>query len=411
MLQGLDVSRVGDAPETWEKVVRKLRGGLMPPAGAARPDQATHDGFLSSLQAALDAAAAANPNPGRTETAHRLNRVEYVNAVRDLLAVELNAPDLLPPDDSSFGFDNIAGVLKMSPSLMERYLAAAKVVSRSAVGSPPPALSAAIYRVPREMQQHDRVEALPHGTRGGTLVRHLFPLDAEYDIDVELTGQRRASAIEETLEVSIDGERVGHEMLAPGEQPARLRVPVRGGSRDVGIAFLRTPPNLVEQLREPFQNPEAPGGTGGGPLGLPPGIATVTITGPHHASGPGETPSRRRVFVCRPATLQEETPCAGTILTTLARRAYRGSLAPESVRVLLEFYQAERAEGGTFDQGIELAIRRLLMSPEFLYRIEADPGAPRSSATGSTRGPEIYRIADLGAGVAPVVLPVEQHPG
>src|SRR5438128_17790 len=193
VLQGRDTGRVGDDLETWEKVVRKLRGGLMPPPGTPRPDQASYDGLLSTLQRALDAAATAHPNPGRTETVHRLNRIEYVNAVRDLFAVEVNAPDLLPADDSSYGFDNIAGVLKISPALIERYLAAAKVVSRAAVGAPPPALATAIYRVPPELQQHDRQDELPFGTRGGTLARHLFPLDGEYDIRVDMSSDRDRS--------------------------------------------------------------------------------------------------------------------------------------------------------------------------------------------------------------------------
>ena len=185
MLDTLDVTRVADDAEAWEKVVRKLRGGLMPPARQPRPDEATYAKLLSTLQERLDAAAAARANPGRTETVHRLNRLEYENAVRDLLAVEINAADLLPADDSSYGFDNIAGVLKMSPALMERYLTAARVVSRSAVGSPPPAAAAAIYRVSPELQQHDRHDDLPFGTRGGTLIRHVFPLRMrEYDFKI-----------------------------------------------------------------------------------------------------------------------------------------------------------------------------------------------------------------------------------
>src|SRR5215510_2697484 len=172
VLEGLDPARPGENVETWEKVVRKLRGGLMPPPGRPRPDTAASDVFRAVLEGSLDAAAAVHPNPGRTETVHRLNRIEYVNAVRDLLAVELNAPDLLPADDSSYGFDNIAGVLKMSPALIERYLGAAKVVSRAAVGAPPPGPATAVYRVSPETQQAERIDPLPYGTRGGTIVRH-----------------------------------------------------------------------------------------------------------------------------------------------------------------------------------------------------------------------------------------------
>src|SRR5262245_57709055 len=188
VLAGVDVAAIAENPELWEKVVRKLRNGLMPPAGSPRPDDATYQRFLAKLQDDLDAAAARQPNPGRTEIVHRLNRIEYSNAVRDLLSVEVDVTDLLPADDSSYGFDNIAGVLKMSPALVERYLAAARVISRTAVGSPPASAAASIYRVSPELQQHDRDDRLPLGTRGGTLVRHNFPVDAEYEIKVDLGG-------------------------------------------------------------------------------------------------------------------------------------------------------------------------------------------------------------------------------
>jgi mono/diheme cytochrome c family protein len=397
VLDGLDVGRAGDDAETWEKVVRKLRGGLMPPAGRPRPDEATSSAFLSTLETRLDAASAARPDPGRTEIVHRLNRIEYTNAVRDLLALPLDAPDLLPADDSSYGFDNIAGVLKMSSSLMERYLAAAKVVSRLAVGSPPPAATAAIYRVPLETQQHDRHEQLPVGTRGGTLIRHVFPLNAEYDIKIGITNNRGSPQPEE-LEVTIDGAQVKRFTLTAREQP-EVRVPLTGGPHEVGAAFFRKPLDLVEQVREPFQNPDAPSGTGG-PAGLMPIVSSVTIVGPHNPGEPGDTPSRRRVFVCSPAGPSQEARCAKTIVSTLARRAYRGVVAPDQVQVLLDFYQKGRAEGGTFDSGIEFALRRLLVSPEFLYRIEADP-ATRSASTAagdsntSTAAARVYKISDF----------------
>jgi mono/diheme cytochrome c family protein len=418
-LQGLDTAHPADNAETWEKVVRKLRNGLMPPTGAARPDEATYHTFLTTLQTALDQAAAADPNPGRTETVHRLNRIEYVNAVRDLLGVEM-AEDLLPADDSSYGFDNIAGVLKMSPALMERYLAAAKVVSRAAVGGAPPVPATAIYRVSPETEQHDRIEDLPFGTRGGTLIRHDFPLDAQYDIKITVSSYRGGGEPQE-LEVAIDGARVKLFTVSPRTQP-ELRVPVKGGPHDVTVAFLRRAPDLIEQVREPFLNPEAPSGTGGGPTGLLPSVASVTIAGPFEATGAGDTPSRRRVFVCAPKRPADEAPaasakaparsrrssletqasedgCAKTILSGLARRAYRGNSTPDNVRVLLDFYQKERTDGGTFDSGIEFAIRRMLVSPEFLYRVEADPvarvaprTAPISNPAGSSSN---YRISDL----------------
>ncbi|HEY7172009.1 MAG TPA: DUF1592 domain-containing protein [Vicinamibacterales bacterium] len=394
-LQGLDTTQVADNAETWEKVVRKLRNGLMPPTGAARPDEAAYHTFLTSLQTSLDHAAAADPNPGRTETVHRLNRIEYVNAVRDLLAVDM-ADDLLPADDSSYGFDNIAGVLKMSPSLMERYLAAAKVVSRSAVGGAPPAPATAIYRVSPETEQHDRLDDLPFGTRGGTLIRHDFPLDAQYDIKVAVSSYRGGGEPQE-LELAIDGARVKVFTVAPRTQP-ELRVPVKGGPHEVAVTFLRRTPDLIEQVREPFLNPEAPSGTGGGPTGLLPSVASVTIAGPFEATGPGDTPSRRRVFTCTPKRPADEAACARTILSTLARRAYRGNATPENVRVLLDFYQKERSDGGTFDGGIEFAIRRMLVSPEFLYRVEADPVMRGAAGTAPVKNAPVtaanYRVSD-----------------
>jgi Protein of unknown function (DUF1592)/Protein of unknown function (DUF1588)/Protein of unknown function (DUF1587)/Protein of unknown function (DUF1585)/Protein of unknown function (DUF1595) len=386
VLEGLDLTRAGDHAEAWEKVVRKLRGGLMPPAGRPRPDDESYRRLRATIEARLDEGAAATPDPGRTEVAHRLNRLEYANAVRDLLAVEINAADLLPADDSSYGFDNIAGVLKMSSSLMERYLGAARIVSRLAVGSPPPAVGTSVYRVSTEVQQHERIEGLPFGTRGGTLIRHTFPQDAEYDIKVGITG--RGTGQPQQLEISIDGERVKLFALT-GRQEPDLRVPVKGGPHDVAVTFLRTAPDLVEQIREPFLNPDAPSGTGG-QAGLVTAISSVTIAGPYNASGAGDTPSRRRIFTCQPAASAQESRCARTTLTTLARRAYRGSVTPAQVDVLINFYEQGRKDGGTFDAGIEFALRRLLASPEFLYRIEADPAPGVALAAGG-----VYRISDL----------------
>jgi hypothetical protein len=391
VLEGLDPARPEESVETWEKVVRKLRGGLMPPPGRPRPDATASDAFRAALERSLDGAAAAHPNPGRTETVHRLNRIEYVNAVRDLLAVEVNAPDLLPADDSSYGFDNIAGVLKMSPALMERYLAAAKVVSRSAVGAPPPAPATAVYRVSPETQQAVRIDPLPYGTRGGTVVRHLFPVAGEYELKIAVGGNRgRGDA--PSIVVMLDGARVKEINPSQGDAMT-LRLTIAGGPHDIGVTFLRSSPDLVEQAREPFLNPEAPSGTGGGPTGLLARLTSVTIVGPYNPSGPGDTPSRRRIFVCSPSATAREAACAGTILTSLARRAYRGMQTPANVQVLVDFYQKGRADGGSFEQGIEFALRRLLVSPEFLYRIENDPVA-RAAKVASSRS-SVYKINDL----------------
>ena len=389
-LDTLDLTTIGADAAHWEPVVRKLRAGLMPPAGRPRPDDATQDAFQVWLETRLDDAWSARPDPGRTATFHRLNRTEYRNAIRDLLALEIDADDFLPADDASFGFDNIGGVLRMSQSLLERYLAASRSISRLAVGSPPPTAVSETYRAAQDEQQHERADGLPFGTRGGMLVRHQFPLDAEYDLRIQLSGARGLRD-EHQLEVTVDGEQV--ELFALGPAPTDgqpnpyvtgstldVRVPVGAGPREVGVAFYRTPPVLVEQVRQRFENPRTAGNSGG-PGGTLPFVSSVTIAGPHDARGPGRTPSRERIFVCRPASAAEEVDCARTILSTLARRAYRRPVSGEDLDVLLEFYEMGRAEGGSFDAGVELGLRRLLVSPEFLVRIEADqtgvpPGTP-----------------------------------
>ena len=223
-LDTLNLSSVGDAGQHWEQVVRKLRAGLMPPAGRPRPDEATLDGFRSWLETQLDSNWMAAPDPGRTATLHRLNRTEYGNAIRDLLALEVDVNDLLPADDASFGFDNIGGVLRMSQSLLERYLAASRSISRLAVGSPPPGVVSETFRAAQDEQQHQRAQGLPFGTRGGLLVDYLFPLDADYDVRVQLNGNRGLRE-EHLLEVTLDGEPVGQYTLgpAPNAVPRRRR--------------------------------------------------------------------------------------------------------------------------------------------------------------------------------------------
>ena len=395
-LDTLDLADVGRHADAWEKVVRKLRGGVMPPAGRPRPPADRLAAFLTWLEGALDDAWAETRDPGRTATFHRLNRTEYRNAVRDLLAVEIDADDFLPADDASFGFDNIGGVLKMSQSLMERYLAAARTISRLATGGPPPAVAADTYEAAQDLPQHERVEALPFGTRGGLHVEHLFPRDAEYDVRIELTGTQRLRENHD-LEVTLDGEPVRLVTLgppapgAPDNPYARastvdFRLPVAAGPREVGVTFFKKPSALVEQVREPFPNPRVAGNPGG-PAGQQPFVRSVTITGPHGGgSGVTETPSRARIFTCRPSAPDEEASCARDVLAALARRAYRRPVTAGELQVLLDFYEQGR-RGGSFEDGVELAVRRLLVSPEFLYRIETDPA-------GAAPG-EPYRVPDL----------------
>ena len=387
-LDTLDLAAVGADAAEWERVVRKMRGGVMPPAGRPRPADADADRFLDWLEGELDRAWAATRDPGRTATFHRLNRTEYRNAIRDLLAVELDADNLLPADDSSFGFDNIGGVLRMSQALMERYLVAARTVSRLAVGSPPPAVSADTYEAAQDLSQHARVERLPFGTRGGLHIEHLFPQDADYDFRIQLSNARRLAETHD-LEMTIDGEQVRLITVGPPvegapdnpyarESTIDLRLSVGAGPREIGVTFFRKPAALVEQVREPFVNPRVAGNPGG-LAGAQPFVQSVTVTGPYDATGVSETPSRARIFTCQPAVEADGPTCAREILTTLTRRAYRRTPTGEELGVLLDFYDQGRA-GGSFEDGIELALRRLLVSPELLYRIETDPAGAAPGA-------------------------------
>ena len=378
MLDTIDLDAVGDRAEVWERVVRKLRAGMMPPAGRPRPGSGELDELAGWLEDRLDEATRRRPDPGRPAAVHRLNRAEYRNAVRDLLAVEVAVEDLLPADDSSHGFDNVGVALRLSESLLERYLAAARRLSRLAVGSPPPGVASDTYRIATDQPQHDRVAALPFGTRGGARITHLFPRDAVYEIAVEL-GRVRGGRTVHPLEVTVDGEQVA---LVTAGQPVSddergiyheggtlvVRAPVAAGPRDVGVAFHRRSQALVEQVREPFRNPRR-----GGVAGPIPIVSSVTIRGPFGDRGAGDTPSRRRIFVCAPETPADEPACAGEILSRLARRAYRRPATAADVALLRRFYDDARAGGDDFEGGIERALRYLLASPDFLFRFEADP--------------------------------------
>ena len=397
----LDAAAVAAHPEAWEKVVRKLRAGAMPPRPRPRPDQETYDGFRAWLEGELDAAAAAGPNPGRTETFHRLSRTEYRNAVRDLFALDVRVDDLLPADDTSYGFDNIAGVLGVSPTLMERYLSAARKTSRLAVASPVPSPTAETFRIASDLGQDRRMEGLPFGTRGGTVIDYNFPEDAEYIFEVLPDGPLRIEPHD--LEITIDGERIA--LLTVGKAPdpddprglytpeietLEVRAPVTAGPHAVGIAFLRKTSAEPEGIRKLYLRPFTGEGSGGDSR-YQPYVESVTIAGPYESSGarPVEgTPSRERIFTCRPARGEaaEEPACAREILSAVARRAYRRPVDEDDVARLLIFYDRGRA-AGSFDTGIEMALRRLLVSPEFLFRVERDP---QGVAAG-----ESYRVSDL----------------
>ena len=401
MLDKMDLAHIPEGAETWEKAIRKLRGGMMPPQGNPRPDQAELYGLIHYLETSLDQAAAAKPNPGRAPL-HRLNRTEYGNAVRDLLGIDVDVASLLPADDESDGFDNIADVLKVSPSLLEQYLTASEKVSSLAVGNPSTTPISRLYQVPPDLPQEDHIEGLPLGTRGGILIHHNFPLDAQYDFSVALlqniVGYITGLEWPHQLEITIDGARV---FLAPvgGEEDnkmsdanlgiakdtldarLRTRVAVKAGPHDVGVAFLRKNSAESDEPLQPFTRDLDLQNMNGIPL-----IDHVQITGPFEATGSGDTPSRRRIFTCRPANANDELPCARNILSSLARRAYRRPVTDKDVETLLSFYQAGRSKG-SFEAGIENSLRLILASPKFLFRSEPDPA---SQTAGS-----VYRVSDL----------------
>ena len=396
VLDPASVTHPADQSETWEKVLRQLRAGTMPPPGAARPPQTFYTRAAAYLARELEAGAAARPNPGVLPLARRLTRTEYANAIRDLLALpdlpkELDYTTLLPAENASSGFDNLADTLFVSPATMERYLAAALKISRVAVGDPGMGPLVNTHITPVRQSQEGRSEELPFGTRGGLQIDGYFPLDAEYEFKVETTG---ASADVHQLEISIDGERKAVTNIArragvpaDADAPANqglFRFTVPAGPRDVGVTFVERTEALSEApLRPPGRN-----------RGALPAVVSVTITGPFNATGAGDTPSRRRLFVCRPAAGTarpgqapdaEESACADRILTTLLRRAYRRDVTPDDLRRVRPFFDAGRAERD-FDRGVQRALERVLVSPQFLFRIEEDPAG---AASGS-----IHRVSD-----------------
>jgi hypothetical protein len=375
-LDGISVEPIGSAPAVWEKVVRKLRSGAMPPAGRPRPEKAVSDGFAARLEAALDQNAALRPNPGRTGV-HRLNRAEYANAIRDLLGLDADVSALLPADDSAYGFDNNADMLTVSTGLLERYLSAASRISRLAVGDTTVKPAVEFYDVSRYLVQDDRVgEDLPFGTRGGLAVRHYFPLDAEYSVRVHL--QRRRPGQE--VDVRLDGQRIktivvparnraSEEADGPSAEDAmEVRVAVRAGARVLSVSLARKA-GVPEGLG-PAQLPVA-NIAFGGRAGAETGIDKIEVGGPFDIQGPGDTPSRRQIFTCRPSSVAGGENCARQILTRLARRAYRRPPAEKDVRRLLEFYKDASTRQG-FEAGIQAGLERLLVDPQFLFRVERD---------------------------------------
>jgi uncharacterized protein DUF1592/uncharacterized protein DUF1588/uncharacterized protein DUF1587/uncharacterized protein DUF1595/uncharacterized protein DUF1585/cytochrome c len=398
-LEKFDPARAELNAEVAEKMVRKLRAGMMPPPGAERPDAATLTAFVSALEARLDQAAAARPNPGR-RTFQRLNRAEYAASIRDLLGLDIDVTAFLPPDTVSHNFDNIADVQSLSPTLLEGYLRAASRISRSAVGDPDASPGSTIYKVPRTAAQLTHAEGAPFGTRGGISVVHVFPADGEYSFRMMLhsipTGQLYGSTVRgEQFEVSIDGERVALLDINPrmsesdpnGMNLQTPAVAVKAGPRRVSAAFIQRADGPVDDLLAPVEQTLADTQIGSA-IGVTtlPHLREFAVLGPQKVTGISDTPSRRRIFVCRPLSAGEETPCATKIVSELARQAYRRPVTPEDVKGLMSFYASAR-EQGDFESGIRSALQAVLASPHFIFRLEEVPSTARPGQN--------YRISDV----------------
>jgi len=391
-LEKADLAAAGDHPEIWEQVIRKLRAGMMPPPGMPRPPLAAYEGLRDWLESEIDKKAAAHPNPGSI-VLHRLNRTEYKNAIRDLLDLDVDVATLLPADDSARGFDNIAGSLTISPTLLEAYTSAAARVARMAVGfwkSP----TEAAYISPADTSQTEHLEGLPLGTRGGMAVRHVFPADGDYKFSVANFGlgkfipkEKLAFFIDNELVEMRDYQGVGLVAAnsADNDGTIDVTIPIRAGSHLVGVTFLaenyRPSLDLIRQYdRKSLEDNPIP------QLEYHPAIGSLRIRGPFTPTRPEDSRSLRKVYVCQPASAAQEEPCARQILTTLIRRAFRRPVNGQDMEWVFEFYRQGR-RGATFQDGIELAVRRILTSPQFLVRAEREPESVRPGQT--------YRITDL----------------
>jgi hypothetical protein len=392
-LEPLDFANLEDNGIIWEKMVRKLRDRQMPPAGMPRPDDATMQALINYVETGRDRLSETKPNPGRT-TLHRLNRTEYANVIRDLLALEIDVNDLLPADDIGYGFDNIGDVLSVSPFLMERYLATAAKISRAAVGDPSMPVNYQTYVVPHGLKQEGRLsENTPVGSRGGTAIRHRFPVDGEYEITVGLARNRNDDWLgmgkERKLDLRLDDQRVAMFTVAANVAAAvvgrgtapdahlKIRVPVKAGTRELVATFLKDTviqEGIIDRERDDVSRTYFEG------------VGTVTVTGPYDVKGPGTTPTRDKIFTCRPTGSGDEQACAEKILTSLAHQAYRRPIASDDLPQLLALYR-QGAQNGGFEAGIKLALQKILVSPEFLFRAEFDPPG---AAPGT-----VHRISDV----------------
>jgi hypothetical protein len=406
-LDKADVSNPPSNPELWEKVIQKLRAGAMPPPGSPRPDQAASASLIAMLETSLDSASAARPSPGRF-LLHRLNRTEYANAIRDLLALDIDVSSLLPPDDESYGFDNIADVLGVSPALLEQYVSASRKIARLAVGDMTTGPAAETWRARPDLSQDEQVEGLPAGTRGGLVVSYNFPLDGDYTMKIVLarTSVEVTRGLEEPhrVEILLDGDRIFQATVGGKDDndlatrnpvssrealEARLqaRVWIKAGPHLVGATFARKDNAQFDYILQPFLRTTLDPVN---EVGLP-HIEKVIVAGPYNATGPGDTPSRRRIFVCLPASAGDDLPCATKILSALARRAYRRPVGDADLEPLVAFYREGRATGD-FGAGIERALRLILSNPQFLFRLEREPAG---LAAGSLHEGSVYRISDV----------------
>lgn len=383
----LEATTPAEHPERWEKVLRRLRGRTMPPIGIPHPPEASYVSAIQSIEATLDAQ---KPNPGRSDTFRRLNRTEYQNSIRDLLALDVDVANLLPADESSHGFDNIT-VGDLSPTLLERYLNAARKISRLAVGVTSRAPNGETFNLPPDLTQEEQFDGLPLGTRGGKSLRYTFPVDAEYEVQIRLARDRNEHvegiAGSHEVELLIDGASVQRFTVKPPpsgqdhsgiDKHLNLKIPIKAGPHTIAAAFPRLTGALLETERKPYQShfnmdrhPR-----------IQPAVYSITINGPYNAKGPGDTPSRRRLFVCQAKSASDEQ-CAKKIISTVARRAFRRPVNDADLQAPLRFFK----EQSSFDTGIEMALRAVLVSPEFLFRVESDPAnvAPKTA----------YRLSDL----------------
>lgn len=395
-LDSLSSKPVGDDSAAWEMVVRKLRARHMPPEGSPRPPESTYSLVVAALEESLDSAALERPDPGRTDTFRRLTRTEYRNAIRDLLALDVDLTEILPRDESSSGFDNIT-VGDLSPALLESYVAAADMISRLALGRPVLSPEERTVKLRPDITQEAHVDGLPEGTRGGTLFLHNFPLDAEYEIVIRLARDRdeQVEGLREPhqVELLLDGEPVRSFRVVPPrhvgnhdgvDRHLRARLTVSAGPRQVGVTFVRRPWGVLETDREPYdarfnvyRHPR-----------VQPAVFEVSIRGPFDATGPGETPSRARVLSCRPDGVDTNESCARQILRRLLRQAYRRQISVRDLEGPLEYFRQGLAAGG-FEAGIEMALASILVSPEFIFRVHRDPADLPTGSPYRIAGPEL----------------------